>query len=186
MPFHAQLLHKLRTIRIRTLIKTRKWQIAEQMASTPALKMSLYVDLVAEQLYLQANEVYHKHMLGGHVAPVTLEQMKEQQDKERDMYLLLPAHIHSQICMVNDLISLQRAAIALLPPPSARTSDASSSSSSQKPFFIGVDTEWRAVVTHKKQTATSGASVLQVTIQIYRYLTYMLVDMYIYIVWVTS
>lgn len=153
-----QLIHKLRTIRIRTLVKTKKWQIAQQMASTHPLRMSLFTELVAQKLYLQANEVYHQYQFQGLVAPVTMEQMQAQEQQEKDMYLLLPVHIHPQIVVVNDATTLQRAASALIP---SRLPNSPEADGNQKPFFIGVDTEWRAVVT-KKGTASTGASLLQV------------------------
>ena len=153
----------MRVIRIRALVKSRKWQIAEQMASTYPLKRSLFGDLVGEQLYLQANDVYLKYNLQGQVPPVSSEHMQEQGEREKDLYLLLPAAVLSRVVVVNDLKSLQSAADALLPSVSVATSrDDGEGGGNQHPFFIGVDAEWRAVVLHKNQNAMAGASVLQV------------------------
>ena len=89
---------------------------------------------------------------------MTTEQMKEQEAKENDMYLLLPPLVLSRVVVVNDLPTLQCAASALLP---ARSMD---TDGRQKLFFVGVDAEWRAIVTHKSdKTKSAGASVLQVS-----------------------
>ena len=149
-------------MRIETLVKTRKWQIAQQMASTPPLKMCLYVAMVAEGLFLQANEVFHVYHLQGQVAPVTVAQMQKQTQEEQEMYLLLPSQICSHIVLVNDIPTLQYAANNLIPSSLLHLSS-SNKEENRKPFFVGVDAEWRAVVTRKKTSPSIGASILQVS-----------------------
>lgn len=157
--FGQQVVQQQRTVKIRALVKSRKWQIAEQIASNIQLRRSLYLDLVGEKFYVQADEIYHRFSLQGYVQGVTPGQLKEQEDEERDAYLSLPDNVSSQIIIVNDLSSLNVAASALV---SARGSSHGHDSCPVEYTFIGVDAEWRAILTYKNRGKETGASILQV------------------------
>ena len=139
-------------------MQSGKWQIAEQMVPTYDLKMCLYTELVNMKLYREANEVFHRYHMHGRVQPVKIEQINEQEQEEERLYLNLPLSILDRIVFVSDLNTLQYAVEYVLPVPYHSTTG----SNHRKWQFLGVDSEWRAVVTYKKQNVTSGASLLQV------------------------
>lgn len=130
-------------------MKTGKWQIAEQKAFSFPLKRSLHADLLAEHLFVQASEFCVRHCLQGQVGVVTTDQMTEQLRKEESMFLQLPPCVLAAVIVVDDEATLQRAAASLLPAEELGVNPL---------FFVGVDAEWRAVVTKKP----TGASILQV------------------------
>jgi hypothetical protein len=140
-------------------VKSRKWQIAEQLASNIQLRRSLFLDLVGEKYYVQADEIYHKCSLQGYVQAVTGGQLKEQEDEERRAYLSLPDNVSSRIIIVNDLSSLNAAASALV---SCRGSSHGHDSCQVEYTFVGVDAEWRAILAYKNRGEETGASILQV------------------------
>ena len=116
-------------------------------------------------MYIEAASIFDKYHLVGHVPPVSRKNIDKQLQKLRDEYMSLPLPVEN-VTIVQDAATLSIASIGLL-DIDVTTSNTVTFSSYR---YIGVDAEWRAVMTAKGHGVNQGASILQLSTPQYVYI----------------
>lgn len=116
-------------------------------------------DVCKAELYVEAKSIFDKYHLKGHVTPVSEDAVQEQLRKQRNDFLSLAIPLE-QVILVQDAASLSIASIGLLDADVTISAPVAVSTIYR---YVGVDAEWRAVMSAKGKPSTQGASILQIS-----------------------